>query len=134
MKIADHSMQVTKALPAAGASANTDSVDLKCGDQVGPIGYDFEVHVTLPDLDSLADDKDCTITFEDSADDSSFSAITAAPTFTLTGAGGAGATGDTWRFVLPPETRRYFRAVATVEAAGGDNTSESLTVDFRVAS
>lgn len=131
MKIKDENLSKTKALPAAGASASTDSVDLGA-DRVGPVGNEVEVHITVPDLANLADDKDLTITFEDSADDSSWAAIAEAPVFTLTGAGGSGASGITRRIYLPPSTRRYFRVTAVVEAAGGDNTASSLSVDWRV--
>ena len=131
MKISDINMERTKALPAAGAAAVSDSVDLYA-DEVGPVGANLEVHLELPALASLVDDKTCTITFQDSADDSTFAAVAGAPTLTLTGAGGAGAAADKVRFYLPPATRQYVRFSVAVAASGGDNTAASATMKFRV--
>ena len=48
-KITDSTMTKTVALPAAGASANTDSVNLKTGLAAGPMS-NLEVHFELPAL------------------------------------------------------------------------------------
>lgn len=132
MKVHDYTMRITKAFPAAGASANSDSVDLKAERASAVSRNGLEVHVTVPDLDNLAEGYDATISFEDSADDSSFAAIANAPIYTFTGGSGDGVSGEKYRFYLPPETRRYFRAVIAVETSGGDNTGDSLVVDFRI--
>lgn len=131
MKIADNLLTRTKALPAAGAAAVTDSIDLKA-EEVGPIGANLEVHVEIPALASLSDDKDAVVSFEDSADDSTFAAVTEMGSLTVTGAGGAGSSAATERFYLPPSVKRYLRATTSVEASGGDNTGDSITVKVRV--
>lgn len=131
MKIADALMRRTTALPAAGAAANSTSVDLHAL-EVGPVGANLEVHFTIPDVPDLADTKDLTVTFQDSADNSTFAAVAGTPTLTFTGAASAGASGNKVRFYLPPATRRYVRGSYAVEADGGDNTGVSGVLDFRV--
>lgn len=131
MKISDETMKETKALPAAGASAVTDSVDLKTA-LVGPIGSELEVHVSVDALAVLVENETVTLTFEDSADNSTFTTIESAPSYVVTGGSGDGADAATWRFYLPPTTRRYFRASAAVSASGGDNTGDNFTLEFRV--
>jgi len=115
----------TLALPAAGANATTDSIDLG---QVPPNEFRFEVEIDLPALPSLADTKKATITLEDSADGITFAAIPGLAALEVTGAGGAGAVAANRRVRLPADVRRYLRAKAAVEATGGNNTAKSLTL------
>jgi hypothetical protein len=82
----------------------------------------------LPALPSLADTKKATITLEDSADGTTFAAIPGLAALEVTGAGGAGAVAANRRVRLPADVRRYLRAKAAVEAAGGNNTAKSLTL------
>ena len=124
-------MRRVTALPAANASASSDSVDLKA-DEVGPVGANLEVHMTLPAVPALVDDKVITVTFEDSADDSTFAAVVGAPVLSSTGVDTPGGPGDFARFYLPPGTRRYVRATAAVQADGGNNTGVDFTLDFKV--
>ena len=113
------------ALPAAGANASTASIDLG---QTPPNEFRFEVEMDLPALPSLADTKKASITLEDSADGSTFAAISGLAPLEVTGAGGAGAAAVNRRVRLPADVRRYLRAKAVVEATGGNNTTKSLTV------
>jgi len=115
----------TLALPAAGANASTASIDLG---QVPPNGFRFEVELDLPALPSLADTKKTTITLEDSADGVTFNPVAGLATLEVTGAGGAGAAATTRRVRLPADLRRYLRAKAAGESAGGNNTAKSLTL------
>jgi len=115
----------TLALPAAGANASTASIDLG---QAPPNEFRFEVEMELPALPSLADTKKATITLEDSADGSTFAAISSLAPLDVTGAGGAGAAAVNRRVRLPADVRRYLRAKAAVEATGGNNTTKSLTL------
>lgn len=117
------------ALPAAEASASTPSIDI--GQVTAyPINRHFEARVTLPELANLADTKTAVVTLEDSADNSSFAAISGVGTLTITGAGGAGAAGDSLDVILPDSTRQYVRATVAVDAAGGDNTADELTFEL----
>jgi hypothetical protein len=115
----------TLALPAAGVNATSESIDLG---QVPPNEFRFEVEMELPALPSLADTKKATITLEDSADGTTFAAIPSLAALEVTGAGGAGAVAVNRRVRLPVDVRRYLRAKAAVEAAGGNNTAKSLTL------
>lgn len=128
----DAALKVTKAFPAAGASNSTDGIDLKArGTPNGEFPAHAEVWVTIPDVAGLADTKSLTVTFKDSDDNSTFaSANRSLPVYTLTGAGGAGATGITRKFRLPPDVKRYICATSAVEASGGTLTSQSLTVEL----
>lgn len=126
-RLADANLTKTKALPAAGASNASNSIDLGSL-TLGPAGDNVEVEISLPATPSLADTKSVTLTLKDSADDSSFSAITGVSTLVVTGAGGAGASASSRVIRLPSATRRYIRLDASVEASGGDNTAISTTL------
>lgn len=115
----------TLALPAAGAAANTDPIDLG---QEPPNEFRFEVELDLPALPSLADTKKATIVLEDSADGTTFAAIPGLDALEVAGAGGTGAEAIKRRLRLPADVRQYLRANVTVEAAAGDNTAQSLTM------
>lgn len=125
----DADLNREKALPAANATASTASVDLGStnpGAGLEPVEVEFAVEA----LPSLVDTKKCTLTMEDSADDSSFAAIAALATLVSTGASGAGAAANSRRIKLPPNVRRYVRVSAAVEAAGGDNTAKKFFLRF----
>lgn len=122
--IHDLGLTTTVALPAAGATATTDSFDIKGSGSAYP---DVELLVTLPDTPDLVDDKTITVKIEQSDDDSSFE--DASKTITLTGASGSGAAGTTLRYKPNSGDLQYFRASATVEAAGGDNTDVDVTFE-----
>ena len=115
----------SKTLPAAGASASTASIDLLATTQAEP---HFEVEVAVPALPNLAADKSVTITLEDSADASSFAALSGLCPLKVTGAVGGGGSAASQRVRLPSAARRYLRATAAVEAAGGNNTAISFSL------
>ena len=116
---------VTKALPAAAANHNTDSIDLEqiVGGQVEAIAFEIEI----PALPALVEDKTLTISVQDSADDSSLAALDPAITTVVTGGVGDGAAAKTVRFRLPPNARRYIALNLAVLTAGGDNTGVYVT-------
>ena len=115
----------TVALPAAGASASTASIDLAATTQAES---HFEVEVLLPELENLVEDKKATVTLEDSADDASFAALAGLAPLEVTGGAGGGASAASIRVRLPNATRRHLRDTADVEAAGGDNTAAIVTL------
>ncbi|NDD52889.1 hypothetical protein EBZ39_03245 [bacterium] len=123
--VKDAELIKVKALPAAAASNNTDSIDL--GQLTQEETY-FEVELSVPATPALVDTKTITFTFQDSADNSSFAAITGLSTLVLTGAGGAGAAAATRRVRLPAAARRYLRVSAAVETGGGSNVAVSYTL------
>lgn len=132
-QIIDNLMQRTKALPAAGASASTDVVDLGVTSPANGTQVPLQIRLTLPALPSLADTKNCTLEIQDcDTSDGSFASVEGTGNMKVTGAGGAGAAAKVFRVFLPPNVRRYLKAKATVDGSGGDNTAKSLTVDFLV--
>lgn len=125
----DASFLTSLTLPAAGANANSDSIDLEAV-APGVTAESIEVEIAHPALASLANDKDLTIHLEDSADDSTFADISELASVVSTGAGGAGAAAKTVTLKLPSDVRRYIRINAAVEADGGDNTGSAATLDL----
>lgn len=115
------------ALPAADASASTSPIDLEATSQAES---PFEVEIRVEALPNLANAKTLTVTLEDSANGASFAAISGLSTLTVTGANGAGADAVSRKVRLPSAARRYLRATAAVQAAGGDNTASSLTLSL----
>ena len=123
----DANVIVTKALPAAAAANETDSINL----QVNAAGVNqdrIDWRISIPATPSLANTKTITLTLKDSADDSSFDAVPGIAPIVLTGAGGVGAAALSRIVKLPPSTRRYLRLDAAVEADGGNNTAVSYTL------
>lgn len=117
----------TIALPAAGATANTASIDLGF---VTPGSLPaLEAQLSVPATPSLVDAKTIIYYLEDSPDNATF---TRRGIFgTQLGAGGAGAAAAVYRLSLPPDVKRYLRGSADVLAAGGSNIAVSFT--FRLA-
>jgi len=123
----DASVIVTKALPAADAANATDSIDLQVN--TGGSNLDkVDFQITIPATPALVNAKTITFTLKDSADDTTFNAITGFSTIVLTGAGGVGAAAVSRIIKLPPSVRRYLRLDAAVEDGGGNNTGVSYTL------
>lgn len=115
-------MKVAKALPAAGASATSDWIDLGTATPGVTLEHvDFVMAVGA--TPNLADAKTVTLEIEDSADEASSALVAALDALVVTGAGGVGAAAAERRVKLPPGVRRFIRLKATVEAVGGDNTA-----------
>ena len=110
----------TLALPAAGATAHTDILDLLQGPYQEA---HFEVELKFPALPALADGKSVSARLEDSADGVNFTAIAALEPLTVTGDGGDGSAEAVRKLRIPSDTRRYLRASLTTDAGAGDNTA-----------
>ena len=113
----------TKALPAANANANCDSIELGAGFPAG-----VQVQLTVPALPALADAKTVTYTFQQSDDNATWVAIPELATVVSTGAGGAGCAAVDHRVSLPPSVKKYLNVNAAVLLGGGDNTAKSFTL------
>lgn len=124
--IKDADLIVTKELPAAGASNNSDTITLGTEPP-----EELQVELSVPALPSLADTKTATFTFQDSADNSSFAAIPELATLVMTGSGGAGAAAASRTVSLPPGVRSYLNVACAVAGSGGDNTAKSYTVSLK---
>lgn len=121
----DTLLTVVKALPAAAASATTDTLDL--GPNGGKNLTGAELLISFPALPALVDTKKVTVTVRDSADDSTFADVVGYGNLILIGAGGAGVAATEWRLRLHDHVRQYVRIQVAVEASGGDNTAKSVT-------
>jgi len=115
------------ALPAAGSSASTPSIDLVAATQAES---HFEVQVSLPPLPELVEAKAAKVVLEDSADDSAFAAIPELAPFEVVGGSGGGAAAASRRVRLPAPARRHLRATVEVESGGGDNTAALLLLEL----
>lgn len=129
--LTDATKTVTTALPAANANANSNPIDLE--QEVGGLIENAVFELALPATPSLADAKTIILKVQHSATSGSGQAdLDPACTFTVTGAGGAGAAAKTIRFRLPPNALRYISVNAAVLASGGDNTGVSYTLRLLV--
>lgn len=125
-------LTTTKALPAAAATATSDSIDLNLAPSAGQVNAACRLVLTLPAVPALVDTKTITYTVYDSADNSSFAAVSAIPAQVQTGASSAGAAAAVVSFQIPPTLRRYVRFTAAVLTGGGDNTAKSATLTVEI--
>ena len=124
--LTDLAKTVTKALPAANANHNTPTIDLE--QVTGGIIEAIAFEVAIPATPNLVEAKSITVTVQDSADDSSYTAIDPAISTTVVGAAAAaGGAAKTVRFRLPPTARRYIQLNLAVANGGGDNTGVDVT-------
>lgn len=141
----DMNVGVTQALPAAGAAANSTTIDLRSG--TGSAGVpvagsqtavylgnsalqDMQVLFQLPSCPNLVEAKAVTIKLQDSADDSSYADVTGLGSQTITGAtgGGTGGVVTNLYWSLPPGVRRYLQCNVSVPADAGTLTAVSYTL------
>lgn len=117
------------AMPAAGASANTEGIDIL---QSGGLD-NIALVVGVPDLPNLVASKKVTVKFQGASDGvSAWSDVASAGTLSLAGAAGGGTTGTELRVRCPFDCPQFVRATVSVEAAGGDNTSASIEFSVQV--
>lgn len=122
----DAQLTKTTALPAQTATANGASIDLGVT-TAAALSEAVQLEISIPATPSLANSQTITATFQDSADNSSFAAITGLSTLVATGAGGVGSAAVSRKVPLPNATRRYVRASYAASATAGDNTAVSGT-------
>lgn len=123
--IKDAAKIVTKALPAANANNNTDTIDLEGVNGTKPEG--IEVEISVPATTTLVDGTAITIKLQDSADNSTFADVDPLIQTTVTGGTGNGSAAKVARFRLPSGVRRYIQFNQAVANGGGDNTGKSVT-------
>jgi hypothetical protein len=83
----DAELIVSKALPAANANNNTDSIEIG---GAGPHRERLKLRATIPTNAALVATKTLTLTLQDSADDSSFAAVSPGQAAAVVGKGGNG--------------------------------------------
>jgi hypothetical protein len=128
--IPDALSRKSAALPAAGATASTASLDL--GAAPGPVPA-LQVELLVAALTALVATKKITLTLQHSSDNGvgdAFADVPGTGAMVVTGITGNGAPASLFRLYLPCDVKRYVRATATVEAAGGDNTAKTFTLQF----
>jgi hypothetical protein len=106
------------ALPAAGATAYTNSIEVG-----GPAGFgQIDIEFGVPATPSLVDAKTITLKLQHSVDDgANFIDVPELSALVVTGAGGVGGDATSNVVTLPPATGSLIRVAATVLAAGGSN-------------
>jgi hypothetical protein len=128
--LSDAELNRTKALPAAGAAASTDAIDLGAQSGFQDFLADVEFEVSIPATPDLVEAKTIIIDIQTDNDSAFGSAKTLIDNIiTVTGAAAAaGGAAASARFRLPSDAERYLRATATVLTDGGDNTDVSFTL------
>lgn len=122
----DAKLYQEKALPAANASASTDSIEVGKG-----VPESIQVRVAVEAVPSLADTKTCTTTLEHSDEAAAnFVAIPEFATLVQTGAGGAGAAAAERTVYLPPSVKKFIRATSAIVADGGNNTAKKVSLEI----
>ena len=123
----DSALSVVKAIPAAGANANTGTIDI--GSANGAVLDRIEIEVSVPALPNLVGtDKYLTIKIQDSADNITFADVEQCASFAIVGVASTGTTAAVQSYRLPSDTKRYVQANLAVTSAGGDSTAKSVTV------
>jgi len=130
--VRDANLIKTKALPNGAAAVNSDGIDLGALSGRGARLAEAEFLLTAPALTTteLADTQTITYKFQHD-DDAAFGSPTtlADGVIVQTGAGGAGAVGQTFRLRPPTNCQRYVRIVATKTGASNASTA-SLTFEL----
>lgn len=141
--IADYSLKVSKAFPAANANNNSDGIDTGT---LGSAAEAVNIRVQLPAAAALVATETAIVHLEDSADNSTFADIARLGAITVTGKTGNGvpdasvagsfevdADGNVnIDFPVPHDCRRYVRANVALSASAGDLTALSYTVGIVV--
>jgi len=129
LNVQDASLNRSKALPAAGASASTDGIDLGVQADEDRVAL-VEFLVDLPATPALVEAKTIIIDIQTDNDAAFGSPKTIIDNLiTVTGAAlAAGGAAASERFRVPTTVERYLRATATVLADGGNNTGVSFTL------
>jgi len=123
-QVIDASLIMAVILPAAGATAYSNSIDLGTGPHVEKV----ELRLELPATPALVKDKIIVLAVQDSDDGVDFADVASIPAVTVTGGDPAGGDPVLFETRIPSSTRRYIQLRATVDAAGGDNTALSATL------
>jgi len=125
-KIVDAALEVSKALPAAGAAASTAAIDLETS---SGCPCDVQLNVAVPATPALAAAKKITVMVEDSANGVDFAAT--GYSFAVAGVADEGGPATEHNICLGPEVRQFVRVTAAVDADGGDNTAVAITAGLR---
>lgn len=133
-RLQDVNATVRVALPAAGATAETEVLDLKTnGIAIGPVGHQLGLHLAIEACPDLVDDKQISVEIKHaSTEDGEFAVIPGVGNIKVTGAGGDGGGALELEIYLPPHTLGFIKAAVTSEAGAGDNTAKYFQMDGRI--
>lgn len=126
----DAALEVSKYLPAAAASNNTDSIDLgrAGGADRGERAPIIVIEVNVPALPNHIDPtKTITLDLYSSADDAAFTEVAPLIQCKIAGVADGGAPAQTFSYPLPASVLQYIRWKQTVPAGAGDNTAGEIT-------
>lgn len=124
--VQDALLTITNALPTQTNTVNSASIDLGVAANA-LTGTHSDLLINAPDGAALNTGQTLTFTIQDSADNSSFAAVAALPTYVVTGASNVVPTGSNRTFRLPPSIRRYVRVSCAASATAGTSASASFT-------
>lgn len=130
--ITDMELRTSRALPTGASAVTATGIDLGHG-TTGRNVADYEFLLTAPALavGQLANTSTMTYAIVTSANsDMSSPTVINSAALVQTGAGGAGAAGDTLRFRLPTNCQRYVSVRATNSAAA-DASAASYTLEMK---
>jgi hypothetical protein len=119
----DQNLTVKTAGPTSAGTANSTALDFGSPDGVGNLAGKVRFKLEVPAIVGLSDTKTQIFTLQDSADNSTFTAVAAYPAVTFTGAGGAGAAAADAYFEWTPSLRRYLRVQVVTAATPGTITA-----------
>lgn len=129
--IKDALLTRTKALPAAGAVAFTDSINFGSIQPFGGVQTPLKITIKVPALPNLADTKNATFELFDCAtEDGTYVAVETTGGMKVTGVSTAGSGAKVFQLFVPPAIRQYGKVKCTVDASGGNNTAKEFTVEF----
>ena len=111
----DANQEVSVTMLTGGANSPSIDLEQEIGGDIEALAAEIEIPVEA----LLTDAKNLFFAIEDSADNSSFSALDPAITTSVVGAGGVGNAAKSVRFRLSPATRRYIRVAQTADSTPG---------------
>ena len=122
----DVNLTQTLALPAAGTTATSAVLDLVSLNPGRIPGVELFINTSAAPA-ALADGHNVTFTIQHSADSVNWTSEGDLPSYTLTGAGVAGAAALAAQVALPISLNRYVRLAITEDANGGNLTAITAT-------
>lgn len=123
--VQDGLLTVTTALPTQTNTVNGTSIDLGIA-APALTGAHSDLNINAPDGATLNTGQTLTFTIQDSADNSSFAAVTGLSTYVVTGVSNLVPVGSNRSVRLPPTVRRYIRVSCAASATAGTSASASF--------
>jgi hypothetical protein len=125
-RIKDALLTVSKVMPADDANHNSPTIDFGA---IGPAALEsIEIEVSVPAMAAyVSTAHSVTITFQDSADDSSYAANTLMGSLVIPGVATSGTAAVVRRFKVPSNARRYLQANIAAADGGANITATAVT-------